>query len=139
LTFQVKLVDDVGNSGVQFRSQEAEHGEARGYQADIGPDWWGKLYEELGRALLWDKPGEQFVRKGQWNDYKIRAEGSRIQTWINGNLCVDLDDPEGARRGRFALQLHSGPATEVRFRDLKLKVLNVPAAGEATAKVTSAE
>ena len=139
LMFQVKLVDDVGNSGVQFRSQPAEHGEAKGYQADIGPGWWGKLYEELGRAILWDKSGEEFVRKGEWNDYKIRAEGSHIQTWINGKLCVDLDDPEGARRGRFALQLHAGPATEVRFRDVKLKVLNVPAAGEATAKVTSAE
>jgi putative membrane-bound dehydrogenase-like protein len=139
LTFQVKLVDNVGNSGVQFRSQQAEHGEARGYQADIGPDWWGKLYEELGRALLWDKSGEQHVRKGEWNDYKIRAEGSRIQTWINGKLCVDLDDPDGARRGLFALQLHSGPAMEVRFRNLKLSVLNVPIVGEATAKVTSAK
>jgi putative membrane-bound dehydrogenase-like protein len=139
LSFQVKLVDDVGNSGVQFRSQEAEHGEARGYQADIGPGWWGKLYEELGRALLWDKSGEQHVRKGEWNDYKIRAEGSRIQTWINGNLCVDIDDPEGARRGRFAFQLHSGPATEVRFRNVNLQVLNVPSVGDSTAKVTSAE
>jgi putative membrane-bound dehydrogenase-like protein len=139
LTFQVKLLGDAGNSGVQFRSQPAEHGEARGYQADIGPGWWGKLYEELGRALLWDKSGEQYVRKGEWNDYKIRASGSRIQTWINGNLCVDLDDPEGARRGVFALQLHSGGPTEVRFRNLKLKVLNVSAPGDATAKVTSAE
>ena len=139
LTFQVKLVDDAGNSGVQFRSKPAEHGEAEGYQADVGPGWWGKLYEEQGRALLWEKSGEAHVRKGEWNDYKIRAEGTQIQTWINGKLCVDLDDPAGARRGLFALQLHSGGPTEVRFRNFKLTVLNaLPVAG-ATAKVTSAE
>ena len=139
LSFQVKLADDVGNSGVQFRSQIAEHGEARGYQADIGPDWWGKLYDELGRGLLWDKPGAQHVRLGEWNDYKIRAEGSRIQTWINGQSCVDLDDPEGARRGIFALQLHSGGPMEVRFRNFELKVIQPPAAAEEAKSLTSAE
>jgi hypothetical protein len=35
---------------------------------------------------------------------------------------VDLDDPDGARRGIFALQVHSGGPTEVRFKDLKLEV-----------------
>jgi hypothetical protein len=36
--------------------------------------------------------------------------------------CVDLDDPPGARRGIFALQLHSGGPMEIRFKDLKLEV-----------------
>jgi len=35
---------------------------------------------------------------------------------------VDLDDPEGARRGLIALQLHSGGQLEVRFRALELKL-----------------
>lgn len=125
LSFQVKLVDDRGNSGVQFRSEPVDGYEAiRGYQADIGPGWWGKLYEEEGRALLWDKSGEAFAKKGEWNDYVIEARGSRVQTWINGQLSVDLDDPDGRRRGVFALQLHSGEPTEVRFRNFKLEVLN---------------
>nr|MBA3485009.1 DUF1080 domain-containing protein [Pirellulales bacterium] len=125
LTFEVKLHkdNDQGNSGVQVRSEPLESGEAKGYQADVGPGWWGKLYEESGRALLWDKPGDQHVKKGDWNEYKIVARGSHIQTWINGQPCVDLDDPDGARRGQFALQLHSGGPLEVRFRDLKLEVL----------------
>jgi len=120
----VKLLGDEGNSGVQFRSQRTEHGEAKGYQADVGPGWWGKLYEELDRALLWDKSGEQHVKKGEWNKYEIRAAGSRIQTWINGQPCVDLDDPKGKRRGLFALQLHAGGPMEVRFRNLKLEILD---------------
>ena len=123
LSLEVKLVKDEGNSGIQFRS-EPLHGfsEMRGYQADIGPGWWGKLYEENARALLWDKPGEQHVKKGDWNRYEIEAVGSHVRTWLNGQLCVDLNDPAGKTRGVFALQLHSGGPTEVRFRNLKLEV-----------------
>jgi putative membrane-bound dehydrogenase-like protein len=123
LELDVKLVDDQGNSGIQIRSQPLADGEVKGYQADIGPGWWGKLYEEHGRALLWDKSGEAHVKKGDWNHYEIVCVGSRTQTWINGQKCVDLDDPQGARRGIIALQLHSGGKTEVRFRNLKLTLL----------------
>jgi hypothetical protein len=125
LTFDVKLVDDIGNSGVQFRSEPVQgHAEVAGPQADIGPGWWGKLYEEHGRELLWDKSGELFVKKGDWNHYEIRAAGSHVQTFINGQLCVDLYDPNGNRRGLFGLQIHSGPAMEVRFRNLRLEIPN---------------
>lgn len=124
LTVEVKLKDNAGNSGIQFRSRPRNgFEEVEGYQADIGVGWWGKLYEEHGRELLWTESGEEFVLPGEWNKYEIRAQGSRIQTWINGNLCVDLDDPRGKRRGVFALQLHSGGPTEVRFREFQLKVL----------------
>jgi putative heme-binding domain-containing protein len=123
LTFEIKLKDDDGNTGVQFRSERLENGEAKGYQADAGPGWWGKLYEESDRGLLWDKSGEQHVKKGDWNEYKVVARGAHIQTWINGQPCVDLDDPKGKRRGVFALQIHSGGPMEVRFRKLKLEVL----------------
>ncbi|TWU26026.1 PVC-type heme-binding CxxCH protein [Bythopirellula polymerisocia] len=123
LTFEVKLIDDEGNSGVQFRSQAMQDGEARGYQADIGPGWWGKLYEENGREVLWGESRDDFVKKGDWNQYRIVANGGHIQTWINDKPCVDLNDPSGARRGVIALQLHSGGPMEVRFRKIRLKVL----------------
>jgi hypothetical protein len=48
----------------------------RGDQADVGPGWWGKLYEENGRALLWDRSGEAYVKPGDWNHYEIVATGS---------------------------------------------------------------
>ena len=123
LSFEVKLAGDAGNSGVQFRSEPLDgFHEVRGYQADIGPDWWGKLYEENGRALLWDKSGEQHVKRGEWNRYEIEAVGSRVRTWINGQPCVALDDPAGKRRGVFALQIHAGGPMEVRFRNLNLEI-----------------
>ncbi|HEY4310233.1 MAG TPA: PVC-type heme-binding CxxCH protein [Pirellulales bacterium] len=120
LSLDVKLVGNRGNSGVQFRSEALPEGEMRGYQADIGVGWWGKLYEENRRGLLWDKSGEQFVKPDDWNHYEIAAEGNHIHTWINGHSCVDLEDNSGVPRGIFALQLHSGDATEVRFKNLQL-------------------
>jgi putative heme-binding domain-containing protein len=122
LKLKVKLIPNQANSGIQFRSQSLPDGEAKGYQADIGKGWWGKLYEENGRALLWDKSGEQHVKPGEWNDYEIIATGSRIRTFINDQRCVDLDDPDGATRGVFAFQLHSGGPTEIRMKEITLEV-----------------
>jgi putative heme-binding domain-containing protein len=122
LICKVKLVPNKENSGIQFRSDPLPDGEVKGYQADIGAGWWGKLYEEQGRALLWDKSGEAQVRVEDWNTYEIVAIGSKIKTAINGKLCVDLDDPSGAKQGIIALQLHSGGPMEVRFKDFQLEV-----------------
>jgi putative heme-binding domain-containing protein len=123
LSLKVKLVPNKENSGIQFHSEALPNGEVRGPQADVGQGWWGKLYEENGRGILWEKSGEKHVKPDDWNDYVIEAEGSRVRTWINGQRCVDLDDKVMSRRGLFALQIHSGGAMEVRFKDIKLEVL----------------
>ncbi len=94
----------------------------RGCQADMGAGWWGKLYEESARGLLWDKGGDRFVKAEDWNTYEILAVGSKIRTALNGNLCVDLDDPKVARNGVIAVQVHSGGPTEVRFKDFQLEL-----------------
>ncbi len=123
LSLDVKLVNNVGNSGVQFRSETLDgFHEMRGYQADIGATYWGKLYEENARAMLWDKPGDALVKKGDWNHYEVEAVGSHVRTWLNGKLCVDLEDPAGKRQGVLALQIHSGEPTEVRFKNMQLEV-----------------
>jgi putative heme-binding domain-containing protein len=122
LVLKVKLVPNKENSGVQFRSATEPGGAVRGYQADIGEGWWGKLYEEHGRGLLWDKSGEAHVKRDDWNTYEIVAVGTKIRTAINGKLCVDLDDPQGARQGIIAFQLHAGGAMEVRFKDFKVEL-----------------
>jgi putative membrane-bound dehydrogenase-like protein len=123
LKLKVKLVPDAGNSGVQFRSVALPDGDVQGPQADVGAGWWGKLYEEHGRGLLWKESGERHVKRDDWNDYEIVAVGSRVRTYLNGKLCVDLDDAKLARRGIFGLQIHSGGPMEVRFKDVKLEVL----------------
>jgi len=120
LTLDVKLAPDGGNSGIQFRSAVTSDG-MRGPQADIGAGWWGKLYDEEGRGLLWDRPGDGHVKKGDWNLYEIVAVGGRVKTAINGKPCVDLDDAKLSARGVIAFQLHAGGAFEVRFRNLRLE------------------
>jgi hypothetical protein len=124
LTLQVRLSGDAGNSGIQFRSRELQGGDVAGYKADIGAGWWGKLYEEHGRGVLHGAGGADHVRRGEWNRYTIEAVGSRVRTWINGELCVDVDDPQGARGGILALQIHSGGPTEVSFRELELQLID---------------
>jgi putative membrane-bound dehydrogenase-like protein len=126
LTAQVKLVKNEGNSGIQFRSEPLPNGEVKGYQADVGVGWWGKIYEENGRGLLWDKSGEAHVKNGEWNTYEIVAIGPKVRTFINGKPCAILDDAAGAKRGIIAFQLHSGGATEVRYKDLKVELDPTP-------------
>jgi putative membrane-bound dehydrogenase-like protein len=121
LALDVLLVDNQGNSGIQFRS-EGSPNHMKGYQADVGVGWWGKLYEEEGRGVLWPTSGEPHVKPGEWNHYEIEARGSHVRTRINGQLCVDLEDPQGARSGVIAVQLHSGGPTEVRFKNFDLRV-----------------
>jgi len=127
LTIKVKLVPNKENSGVQFRSDALPDGEMKGPQADVGQGWWGKLYEESGRGVLSDnKAGEKVVKVDDWNEYVIIAEGSHVKTFINGELCIDIDDAKISRRGIFGLQIHSGGPMEVRFKDIKFEVLPKP-------------
>ncbi|HEY7156237.1 MAG TPA: PVC-type heme-binding CxxCH protein [Gemmataceae bacterium] len=126
LTLKMKLTPNKENSGIQFRSEPLPSGEMKGPQADAGTGWWGKLYEESARGLLWSRSGEEHVKTDGWNEYEIVAEGSRVRTYINGKLCVDLNDAALSRRGIFGLQIHAGGPMEVRFKDLKLEVLPTP-------------
>ncbi len=122
LVLDVKLTPPSANAGIQFRSKKVDkHGQAEGYQADVGQGWWGKLYHEHGRKLLDDnKRGEQAVKPGQWNRYEILAVGPAIWTAINGTLCTTLLDVKGEASGHIALQIHSGPPMTACYRIHKL-------------------
>lgn len=129
LRLQFRLVGGAGNSGVQFRSEPAAipH-EVSGYQADIGQQYWGCLYDESRRKrVLAQAPAEALrgLDKNGWNEYTIRAEGARITLRLNGRVTVDYEEKEpGIRRDGFiALQVHSGPGIEVHFRDVRIREL----------------
>lgn len=123
LSVKVKLTPNKENSGIQFRSEVLDGGEVKGPQADVGLGWWGKLYEEHGRGLLWGKAGDSHVKVDDWNDYVVEAVGDHVRTWINGQLCVDLIDPKLARKGILAMQIHAGGPMEVRYRDFKIELI----------------
>jgi catechol 2,3-dioxygenase-like lactoylglutathione lyase family enzyme len=132
LRLQYKVVGSGGfvNGGVQFWSERVpQNFEVSGYQADLGADTDGNLYDESRRNRnLATAPGDirkQALRPGAWNDYRIRAEGAHIQIWLNGVRTVDFTETEAGipQRGKFALQIHGGANTQVSYRGLSLETL----------------
>lgn len=130
LRFQIRLLDNSGNSGVQFRSERVPgETEMIGYQADIGPTYWASLYDESRRRKTLVAPDDQTLQRAlkpnDWNDYEIHAEGPHIVLKLNGITTVDYTETDAAipLTGRIALQIHSGPAMEVRFRNIEIREL----------------
>ena len=112
------------NSGIQFRSLVQENGHMAGYQADIGDQCWGALYEEMLRGhLVHYQPDlvEPILNIDDWNQYQVVAVGDYILQILNGVVTAELNDPSGARSGLIGLQIHSGPPQEVAFRNLSIK------------------
>ena len=128
LVVQMKLTPNKENSGVQFRSVRLPNShEMKGTQADAGAGWWGKLYEESGRGLLFPKKGQEFdatpfLKADDWNTYEVLAVGGKIRTAINGHLCTDIEDDQVAKEGVFGLQVHAGGPIEVRWKDFELEL-----------------
>lgn len=129
LTLQVKVEGKNPNAGIQIRSERIKgHHEMIGYQADVGPGWWGKLYDESRRRTVlgnWvSKEAAKAAKKG-WNNYKIRCEGKRIQLWVNGVLTSDYTEKDKSipLEGYIALQAHSGPPFEASYRQITIKKL----------------
>ena len=119
------------NGGVQIRSQPAKNptNEMVGYQCDLGEGWWGALYDESRRNKVLVKPDpavvEKALKRGEWNEYLIRARGKRIQTSINGVLMIDYTETDETlpQYGLIGLQVHGGGATEASYKDIHIQVL----------------
>jgi hypothetical protein len=138
------------NSGIQIRSWEGPaKWQVRGYQSDMDAtnEYTGICYGEGFRGILTQR-GQQVtigtdhkpklvkqfadsaalakaIKKQDWNEFHIIAQGNRIVQKINGQLMCDLtDEDKVARRdGIIALQIHVGPPMKVQFRNLRLKEL----------------
>lgn len=129
LSLEFRLQDGKGNSGVQFRSKRvADSTEVSGYQADIGEDYWGCLYDESRRNKVLVRAAKELdakLHKEDWNTYVVRARGDEITLSINGVTTVEYreEDPQIARTGVIALQVHSGPPLRVEFRNIRLREL----------------
>ncbi len=152
LRFEYRLFG--GNSGVQYRSfqkpDEWEKWVVGGYQADFeaGDRFSGILYGERFRGILADrgqktvigedhrpKVVEQFaeagdlqkyVKKEDWNEYEITAQGFHFVHKINGQLMAEATDEDTEIRrpsGILAIQVHQGPPMKVQVRNIRLKRL----------------
>ncbi len=142
------LCDKALNSGVQIRSHVYEKdtpqqsspkrirkaGEVYGYQCEIAEQsrgTTGNFWDE-GRRTMWlddlaKKPeAVKAFKEGEWNRFRIVAQGDRIRSWVNGVPCADFKDDLDAS-GFIGLQVHgiksgAGPY-QVRWRDIKIREL----------------
>ncbi len=121
------------NSGIQIRSKRVPGGAHMiGYQVDCGAGWFGKIYDEFRRnKVIWAPTSEQQAALDKaidvfgWNEYRIRAEGTRIQTWINGVHCMDYteEDKNIALDGLIGPQVHAGGICLVQVKDVTIEEL----------------
>lgn len=131
LKFKLEGTEGFINSGVQIRSQPLEDPayEMIGYQADLGAGYWGSIYDESRRNKVLAAPDSltlvKALKPGDWNEYEIRAEGPRIQLFINGHQTVDYTEPDESipQSGLIALQIHGGGKALVHFKDLSIEPL----------------
>lgn len=133
LELKVKLVGEDANAGIQIRTERIPGDtEVIGYQADMGQHYWGCLYDESRRNRILQQPApeviEKTLKKDDWNDYRIRCEGKRIQLWLNGEKTVDYTETEDdiPQTGLIAVQIHSGKPAEARYKDIRIRKLPAP-------------
>jgi hypothetical protein len=137
-----------GNSGIQYRSKDLGDWVVGGYQGDFeaGDTYSGILYEERGRGILAQrgqkteigpdgkvnvvatlgdtKEIQAAIKKEDWNDYVITAQGNHLKHVINGKVTAEVTDNQPEKRalsGILALQLHAGPAMTVQFKNVRIK------------------
>lgn len=112
------------NSGIQYRSIIKSQ-KIIGYQADIGKDYWGDIYDEHRRAKLvnGDLNTLQFLlNEDGWNSYIIRCVGNMHELYINGVKTSEYieEDPNIPSKGVFGIQLHSGGNAKIEFKHITI-------------------
>jgi hypothetical protein len=149
LEFEV-WVDPKLNSGVQVRSEskpEYRSGVVHGYQIEIDPSeraWSGGIYDEQRRGWLVSPKDDPAARKafkvGEWNRYRVEANGDRLRTWINDVPVSDLTDGM-TRSGFIGFQVHQAKedGLVVKWRNIRIKELPRAATGLSPNTLTDAE
>jgi hypothetical protein len=131
LRLNVKLVGgESANAGIQFRTKRIpNNNEVSGFQADMGQNYWGSLYDESRRRKTLVAPDaaaiKALIKNGDWNDYVVRAEGPRIRLSINGVQTVEYTETDASveSTGLICVQIHAGPPTEAWYKDVRVTTL----------------
>jgi hypothetical protein len=133
LKLKFKLIGKEGfiNAGVQFRSGRMTDPsyEMKGYQADLGPNYWASLYDESRRNITLVFPDSSLIEKilkpGGWNDFEVRAKENSIEIFLNGHRTIRYEEADQAipKTGIIGLQVHGGGKTVVWYKDIFLEQL----------------
>lgn len=117
-----------GNSGLFFHSFIKGYNIVQGWQCEVAPKGndTGGIYESYRRGWLVRIPDEkeEILKEDDWNTLRLRVEDGHVQTWLNGESMVDIQDELiGSVEGRMMLQMHDGNDIKVLWRNLNLTVL----------------
>lgn len=97
-----------------------------GLQAEVEPSYPGStgwVYESYQRGWLVNPDLTTMqataLCPGTWNAIEVRCQGNMITTWVNGIRVLNhTDTDQRLFEGSFALQLHSGGAEGIGWKDL---------------------
>lgn len=131
LKFKLTGTEGFINSGVQFRSRKLTNPayEMKGYQADLGANYWASLYDESRRNKTLIAPDSMLIKKtlkpNDWNDYEVSAINRRIRLKLNGKLTIDYTEKDEniPQTGIIGLQIHGGGKAEAAFKDITIQAL----------------
>ena len=135
------------NSGVQFRSDTRPNWDTWGFQADMDSAgaYVGALYHharglvaQRGEKVVIDESGKKtvtkfaeseallkIIKKGEWNTYRVLADGPKMTLWINDVLMCEAEVHDAkmkAPKNVISLQMHQGPPMKAEFKDLRIRV-----------------
>jgi hypothetical protein len=55
---------------------------------------------------------------------RVRVVGDEVRTWLNGTQMIELKDAKiGAANGQIALQIHDGGGIRVRWKNIRVKMV----------------
>jgi hypothetical protein len=123
------------NCGIQFRSKRPDDQsnlplyEMIGYQADIGDNVHGSLYDESRRRKFLFEASKvdqakviAAIPNDGWQTYRIRAVGNRIQLWVNGIQTAAYTESDDSiwNSGVIGLQIHGNMVGTVAYKDIEI-------------------
>ena len=124
----VRMSGKDANSGVCIRIKPTDPDNVPGYQVDMGPGYWGCLWEERKAGMVQKYPAElaaKLVKENDWNHYYIIAQDHHIRAWLNGVKTIDTVHAGGFSEGSIGFQLcHGDKRTVLDVKTLSLRKLN---------------
>ncbi len=129
-TARLKFRIRAGDSGFYFRTERVDNDViVHGFQVEIDTSLeTGGIYETGGRGWvhfpdfkLHEKSGYQ---AGQWTELIVTAVGTQYIIQVNGVTITEINDAQGRREGRVALQLHGGLDMDVEYKDIYIRTID---------------
>ena len=105
------------DSGFMVRKPELQLqiGVSRSLKRDMTCSFYVGNYPEEAQA----KRAGEFLKPGDWNRIRIRAQGDTFTVWLNGEPVSQYTSPKYAAPAPIGLQIHAGLTMKVEFRDLR--------------------